>query len=54
MVVWGGILFSLLLSMLGCIHGQGVLAKNRTIPPNLKCMLIVSYLDDSGTDRIEA
>ncbi len=32
MVVLGGILLSLLLSMLGCVDGQGVFAQNRTVP----------------------
>ncbi len=37
--------------MLGCMDGQGVFAQNRTISPNLKCMLIVNYIDDSGPHR---
>ncbi len=47
----GGILLFLLLSMLGCVDGQGVFAPNRTIPPTLKCMLIVSYIDNIVPDR---
>ncbi len=39
-------MLSLLLSMLGCMDGQGVFAQNRTMYANFKFIS-----DDSGPDR---